>query len=451
MMSEKRNMNKKIFPVNLSGAIEIPASKSDSQRAILCAALAKGKSVLYNVGKSNDDKDMLAAIELLGAFVKCIDIKKGIYEIDGTSFCKDSKTIALGESGLGSRLLIAVLSSFENTYVLTGKGSLMNRPMDFYVENLPEIGVKIKSNQGKLPVELSGPILPKEITVDGSVSSQFISGLLMALANTGQAAVLHVQDLRSVDYVKMTLKTLQKFGVEIESNIENPTKLKAVPSIDDIYKHIMGITEVDVHKDTDGTMTTFRMKANQSYTPTQYKIESDWSSASYWIVAKLLGADITINGLDLESLQADKKLLEFTNWQLENVSKFQISNFEFNATDCPDLFPSLAVLAAFQEGISVIKGVNRLTYKESNRGEVLKSEFKKVGVEIELKGDEMLIYGSGKVKGGAISSHNDHRIAMCFGITALFSEEGITINDSEAVSKSYPTFWEELERLCKVS
>ncbi|MGB0933926.1 MAG: 3-phosphoshikimate 1-carboxyvinyltransferase [Lishizhenia sp.] len=448
-------MNKKIFPFNLSGTVEIPASKSDSQRAILCAALAKGKSVLYNIGKSNDEVDMLNAIETLGAFVKCVDNKKSIYEIDGTNFCKEGKDLELGESGLGSRLLIAVLSSFESTFRLNGKGSLVNRPMDFYIQNLPKLGVQLQCQNNTLPIAVAGPLKPKEITVDGSLSSQFISGLLMAFANTEQAAVLHVQDLRSVNYVKMTLKTLHKFGVEIESNIDSPTKLKAVPSIDDIYKHIMGITEVDVHSATDSTMTTFRIKAKQTYIPTQYKIESDWSSASYWIVAKMLGADIEINGLDLESLQADKKLYE--QFKIENLKNknFEfdpslvegIFNFEFDATDCPDLFPALAVLAAFQKSTSIIKGVNRLKHKESDRGEVLKSEFEKLGVKIELIADEMHIHGTGKVKGGTINAHNDHRIAMCFGIAALFADAAIEINGAEAAGKSYPAFWEDLNRL----
>ncbi len=440
-------MNRTIFPTKLSGIISIPPSKSDTQRAMLCAALAKGKSVLYNVGFSNDERNMLRALESLGTHIKRVDEKRRIFEIDSANaFEKDTK-IEIGESGLGVRLLIAVLSSFSNTFTINGEGSLVNRPMDFYTKNLSELSVQISSKDGKLPIQIKGPIQPKEITVDGSLSSQFISGLTMALVNTKKPVVFHVQDLKSVPYVQMTLDTLTQFGISVEANLDTPTKLKTVPSIDDIYKHIMGITEVDVHNQTDSTLTTFRIKANQVYTPTQYKIEGDWSSASYWIVAKMLGAEIEIEGLNLHSLQADKKLLEISNWKLENKFKFQMSNFEFNATDCPDLFPALTALAAFQKGTSVITGVHRLKHKESNRGEVLQKEFAKLGVKIDLLDDEMHVHGTGEVKGGKIDTHNDHRIAMCFGIVGLFATSHIEIQGAEAVNKSYPKFWKDLERL----
>lgn len=449
-------MNKIIHPGKLSGNINIPASKSDSQRSILCAALAKGKSVLYNVGKSEDDENMLRTIQELGAVVKCIDQGRRIFEIDGSNAFQGGFKVNCGESGLGIRLLTAVLSAHPHTYIIEGHGSLTTRPMTFYEENLGKLGVSFESLNGLVPLRVQGPIEPKEITVDGSMSSQFISGLLMAMPISGKPAVFHVQDLKSVPYVKMTLETLRQFGIEIETNIDDPVKMKPVPSVNDIYKHVMGITEVDVNSDAMSTMTTFRIKGNQSYQPINYKIESDWSSASYWIVAKILGADLQITGLNPESLQADKQILELGNLQLEKLSKIEtlitnegdpLTEFNFDATHCPDLFPALVSLAVFLPGISKIQGVDRLKHKESDRGEVLKNEFTKLGASIFLDGDEMIIEGKGKLEGGVVSSNHDHRIAMCAGIAAIFAKSTIEIEGAEAVGKSYPEFWEDLERL----
>lgn len=448
-------MIKIVSPIKLKGSISIPASKSDSQRAILCATLSQGKSVIYNIGYSNDELNMLRVAEELGACIKCVDNKRRIFEIDGTNaFQKDAK-VEIGESGLGVRLLTAVLSSFPNTYVINGEGSLVTRPMDFYTKNLPELDVEIVYKEGKLPIHVKGPMQPKEITVDGSLSSQFISGLTMALANTKKPVVFHVQDLKSVPYVQMTLDTLSQFGITVEANLDNPSKLKSIPNVDDIYKHVMGITEVDVHDKIDSILTTFRIKENQVYTATEYKIEGDWSSASYWLVAKMLGAEIEIEGLNLSSLQADRMLVKQFNIQNSINKVFEFDprltngtlNFEFDATDCPDLFPALAVLAAFQKGTSVITGVHRLKHKESNRGEVLQKEFAKLGVKIDLVGDHMHILGTGEVRGGKVYAHNDHRIAMCFGIVGLFAKSKVEIEGAQAVSKSYPTFWEDLDKI----
>ena len=182
-------------------------------------------------------------------------------------------------------------------------------------------------------------------------------------------------------------------------------------------------------------------------------MEGDWSSASYWLVASALGQDIQVNGLTLESLQADKAILEAfesancTVVQSENgvqIHGNERKTFVFDATHCPDLFPALATLASLTSGISMIKGVHRLQNKESNRGIVLQTEFKKLGVQIDLDADVMCIHGQSSISGGTIDAHNDHRIAMCFGVLGMFTTTPIIIDGAEAVIKSYPRFWEEL-------
>ena len=242
----------------------------------------------------------------------------------------------------------------------------------------------------------------------------------MALPLIDNDTTILVNDLKSIPYVSMTLDTLKQFGIKIENN----------------------------------DFKTFKIKGNQTYKPINYTIESDWSSASYWLVAAALGMKIEITGLKMSSLQADKALLDGLMsakcriYRTENGLKIDGSNrqaFEFDATDCPDLFPALVTFAAYCVGDSVFYGVSRLKNKESDRGIVLQKEFSKLGLQIDLDGDKMTVHGTGKLNGGICDSNNDHRIAMCLGIAGCFSESPITINDAGAVKKSYPSFWEEIE------
>ncbi len=411
-----------IYPSKIKGDVHIPPSKSDSQRAILCAALCKGKSTLYNIGKSHDERNLLIAIKELGADVSCIDEQKGVFEIDGTYAFSEAGEVNIGESGLATRLLTPVLATRPYHYTLNGNGSLKNRSMSFFDQVLPKMGVIYSSNEHKVPLTTRGPIKTEEITVDGNASSQYISGLLMALPLTKTDVTLHVTNLVSFPYVEMTIKTLSLFRIEIPYTIN----------------------EVD-------NIITFYIKGNQIYSPTQYTIEGDWSSASYWITAKLLGANISINGLNTTSLQADKKIAkliegDITNW-LKSAQKQPLTPFKFDATHCPDLFPALVTIASFINGTSIIIGTDRLINKESSRGIVLQKEFAKLGVNINIANNEMHIHGTGELEGGIVSSHHDHRIAMCLGIASLFAESVMTIEQAESVSKSYPDFWTQLNDL----
>lgn len=411
----------KIEKKERKGRINIPTSKSDGQRSLLAAALVKGKSTLTNLGHSNDELSMLETIQQLGAIVNKKNEKT--YLIEGIYTFPKSATINIGESGLGIRLITSVCAAHNGQFKIEGKGSLTERPMHFFTETLPQFGAKINSNNNHIPLFVEGPMIGNKVVIDGSLSSQYLSGLLMSLPLLKEDSELIVTDLKSIPYVQMTLNTLKQFGIEIEN---------------DSFKQ-------------------FKIKGNQSYKPTNYNIESDWSSASYWLIASAIGMDIEITGLQMSSLQADKELLNA--FLAANCSIIKTQNglkvegtkrtaFQFDATHCPDLFPALAVFAAYCTGTSSIKGVDRLKHKESDRGVVLQQEFKKLGVEIELNGDEMLVHGTGKVNGGTIHSNNDHRIAMCFAIAGCFSEGEISVEQAEAVGKSYPDFWRDLEGLC---
>jgi 3-phosphoshikimate 1-carboxyvinyltransferase len=413
-------MIKVIQPGKRFGTILIPSSKSDSQRAILAAALSKGESKLINIGESEDELAMISAIQKLGATIKRFD--EFTFSIFGLKKFPKEVEINMRESGLGFRLISSICAAHDGVFVINGKGTLEKRPMLFFEETLPKFKAKISSNNGLIPLKIEGPMYGSSVEIDGSQSSQNISGMLMALPLLKEDSRIRVNNLTSLPYLQMTLNTLDKFGIEIShENYED-----------------------------------FIIRGNQNYLPTTYTIEGDWSSASYWLVTSALGMNIKVAGLSMTSLQADRQILdafEIANCTIEcEENNIQINGknrkaFKFNATHCPDLFPALVTFAALCDGKSEIKGVNRLVHKESNRGIVLVEEFAKIGVTIVLNEDIMHIHGKQSLDGGKINSHNDHRIAMCFAIAGLFSNEEIEISGSEAVNKSYPKFWRDLENL----
>lgn len=412
-------MKQRITPQILAGRIAVPPSKSDGQRALLAAALAKETSRITGVGKSKDERAMLQAIRQMGARVREDD---GFLEIIGIDCFPEKLVLTAGESGLGIRLLTAVCATFAAHVEITGEGSLAARPMFFFEDVLPRLGVAVHSNEGKVPVSVVGPMHGAELSVDGSLSSQFISGLLMALPLAAESSVLQVEQLASKPYVAMTLETLKEFGIEIRN----------------------------------ADLSRFEIPGNQQYKAANYHVDADWSSASYWLTAAALGHGLTMENLRMSSLQADKRMLNALmsagckvlhtpdGITVDGTSKIP---FEFDATDCPDLFPALVTLAAAISGRSKIKGVYRLEHKESNRAKALQTEFGKLGVRIELDGDEMWIYGTATLTGGVVEAHNDHRIAMCLAIAATIAQDVVEIEGAEAVAKSYPGFWEDFSNL----
>ena len=413
-------MIQEIHPSILKGEILIPPSKSDSQRAILCAGLADGKSIIKNCGESEDELKMLNTITDLGARIQHIDSNS--IEICGINKFPLNKTIHVGESGLGLRLLTNICAAHDGQFMLEGSGTLVKRPMNFFDTTFPKLQVDFSSNNGFLPFKINGPMIATSLTVDGSQSSQYISGLLMAFPLLSGTTYLKVENLKSIPYLEMTLKTLKVFGITIENQ----------------------------------NFGEFIIAGNQHYLPADYSIESDWSSASYWIVAAALGTDILIKGLSMDSLQADTKILDAlatancTLINFENGFKVEGENrkpFHFDATHCPDLFPALTVFAALTLGISIIEGVHRLSTKESDRGQALQQEFHKLGIKIEFLEDKMMIHGQATISGGSVESHHDHRIAMCLGIAGIFADSHVIIENAEVVSKSYPNFWDDLSDL----
>ena len=421
-----------IHPSQLKGAIQAPASKSSMQRALAAALISKGKTTLNNPGHSNDDKAALKIIEAMGSVIS----KSGdqlVIESNGVNPVMNE--INCGESGLGIRMFAPIIALSEKEITLTGEGSLVDRPMDFFDEILPQLNVRIKSNRGKLPLVIQGPLHPANIEMDGSLSSQFLTGMLMAYGASQEGALqsdstevsIKVRNLKSKPYIDLTLEVMKQFGLKVPENRN--------------YEEFIFHSEPTHHV----PLLTHN-----------YTVESDWSGGAFLLVAGVIAGPITVRGLDLTSTQADKAIVDAlmaANAGIAMDAKGiqlhpgEMDAFYFDATDCPDLFPPLVVLAAYCKGKTIIKGVNRLLHKESNRALTLQDEFDKMGVTIDIDGDEMVIHGGGIVKGADVHSHHDHRIAMACAIAGLKADNEMVIEEAQTVKKSYPDFWNDLEKL----
>lgn len=412
-----------IHPSQLSGELLAPRSKSSMQRACAAALLHVGTCHIVDPGFSNDDIAAIDTIEKLGAKVvrgegKLTVISNGILPL--------SREINCGESGLGIRMFTPIAALSATPLIMNGSGSLVVRPMHFFDEIFPLLDISIQSNSGRLPMHIQGPLQPKDITVDGSLSSQFLTGLLMAFSAAGaRDCTITVNKLTSKPYIDLTLDVMKAFGMKL-------------PEVDQYEKFYF-----------DNTV------AVAAPLTLSYRVEGDWSGAAFLLVAGAVAGGITVTGLQPQSTQADKAILnalELCGADMD-VSEEKIiirpaalKAFVFDATECPDLFPPLAALAANCDGITVLKGALRLTHKESDRASTLKAEFGKLGVAIELDGDFMRIHGGGKIAGGDVHSHHDHRIAMAMAVAALNAEGPVTIEEAQSISKSYPEFYNDLKK-----
>jgi 3-phosphoshikimate 1-carboxyvinyltransferase len=423
-----------IQPSILKGNIQAPASKSSMQRACAAALLRNGASNIYNPGHSNDDKAALGIIETLGAKPES---RGEVISIKSTgkvlpTHQKGKVKVNCGESGLSIRMFTPIIALSEVEVEIEGEGSLRDRPMDFFDEVLPQLGVKTRSKEGKLPLIIQGPLRPKNIEINGSLSSQFLTGRLMAygasLANArgGTAVSIAVSNLKSKPYIDLTLEVMKRFGMNVPENrdygefIFHPGLHHVQPSVVD------------------------------------YTVEGDWSGGAFLLVAGAISGAITVRGLDQMSSQADKAVLEALMSANASVAmeakgiKIRaagMNGFEFDATHCPDLFPPLVALAAYCGGETKIKGISRLTYKESNRALTLKEEFGKMGLGIDLAGDIMIIHGGRGLIGAAVHSRHDHRIAMALAVAALKADGQTVIEEAQAVKKSYPDFFHDLKAI----
>lgn len=413
-----------IQPTNLKGIIQAPASKSSMQRACAAALVAKGISEIHNPGHSNDDKAAMDIISRLGAQLE--EQGPDLLRVSSKGIQPIAPFIDCGESGLSIRMFTPLVALSDKEITIKGSGSLVTRPMDFFDEILPQLGVKVKTREGKLPLVIQGPLKPADISVDGSLSSQFLTGLLLAYAAAGASNVsIHVNNLKSRPYIDLTLDVMKRFGLKTPENRDYK----------EFYFAPAALPAEEVH---------------------HYTVEGDWSGGAFLLVAGAIAGPITVRGLDIASTQADKAIVQALMQANAGIAidakeiqlhPAELSAFEFDATDCPDLFPPLVALAAYCKGVTQIKGVSRLAHKESDRGLTLQEEFGKMGISVHLDGDLMRIEGGKGLKGASVSSRHDHRIAMACAVAALKATGETSIEHAEAVNKSYPDFYNDLRTL----
>ncbi|MBK8845631.1 MAG: 3-phosphoshikimate 1-carboxyvinyltransferase [Bacteroidetes bacterium] len=407
----------------MHGCYTAPAAKSCTQRALAAALCIRGKSIVVNAGSSNDE---MAALILLRECGAIIDKRTDGLHIDTSQIKQQHIFVTCGESGLSLRMFTPILASLVGQCSIDGEGSLKKRNHQFMLQALQQAGAEISSTNFNLPFCISKQWHPKAMEVDGSHGSQFVSGLLFAFAagNVTDATLL-VNSAVSKPYMALTLEVMQKFGLKLPHN-ENYERFYFDNSLPD------KLLDLPV-----------------------YAVEGDWSNASFFAVGAAISGQLILKNLNINSAQADIKILEVLKMAGAKVEcyvdrivieKNELNPFSFDATDSPDLFPPLVALAAYCKGTSYITGVNRLYNKESNRAATLQSEFGKMGIEILLQDNTMIIKGE-KTKGATVNSHNDHRIAMACAIAALSCREVTIIENADATNKSYPDFFEHLNQL----
>ncbi|MDD8020157.1 MAG: 3-phosphoshikimate 1-carboxyvinyltransferase [Acidobacteriota bacterium] len=415
----------------ISGTVAAPPSKSFMQRVVAAALLSAGITEIINPSFCDDSLASLRIAQDLGAKIwkegDRLKIKGGIKPVKRELNC--------GESGLCLRMFPALASLTPQEIILTGSGTLLRRPVGMMEKPLQTLGVQCESQAGYPPLRLKGPLRGGKAMVDGSTTSQFLTGLLLALPCAKGDSVLEVESLKSKAYIDITLKVSSDFGISI---------------VNENYRR-------------------FYIRGEQKFQAREYRIEGDWSAAAFLLVAGAVGGSVTVGGLDLDSCQGDRKILEALEAcgayvsidsspgeagdreDKENSKRIKVENsalkaFTFDATDCPDLFPPLAVLACACEGLTRIKGVSRLSHKESHRAKVLSEEFSKLGADISINGDWMEIRRS-HLSSGIVDPHHDHRMAIAAAVAGIIADGKILIKDPACVSKSYPNFFDDFRKI----
>ncbi len=432
--------------------LTMPASKSFAQRAIIAASLAFGHSSLSGYSPCGDTD---AAIEVAKSLGAKVIIDGDVLEIDGIGVKDegiDIDHIHTVESGLLTRLMIPLAAQISQKDVLiTGEKTLAERPLQGVEQMMRTFGVEVESENSAVPIKVKGALNSGEVQISGEHGSQLISGLLMALALANGNSIVLVDNPKSIPYMFITLDVLKKFGVRVKNNM-------------------FGGADFEDGDWSECKQMEFKVKGSQVYKGADFRIEGDWSAAANFLVAGAIFGKVNIRGLDLKSLQADLSIVDilmdagaFMSMEEDRiirVARSPLRGFSTDATNCPDLFPILAVLAAFCEGESYITGVDRLAHKESDRGVAILQMLRQMGVHADIMGNDLYVVGkslSGRLlvnakegnvaansllKGGNYTSYHDHRMVMALKVASLGASSPIIIDDEACVAKSFPDFME---------
>ena len=417
-------MNVYISPSQLRGSLDVPAGKSEAQRMVAMATLCEGVSHIYNFPDNKDSAAALRCARALGALVQVVDTECTIRGNPQESAQMIGDVVLdCGESGLASRLFACIAALYEKEIVVSGCGSLMSRPFDTLHSVFTSLKVDFSDDAGSLPLRIQGPIKSRDVIVDGSVSSQFVSGLLIALSAHRSTASVVVQSVSSQPYIHLTVELLRQFGVHWRCD------------------------DSSVYVKTDGHLHAARLQ-----------VPGDWSAAATMMVAAVLCADgeIELRGLNRNSVHADSAVMHLlaaadvpVRWSPDAagvlVRKVKPKAFEFDFGDCPDLVPVAMVLAAASSGECKLLNTSRLRYKESNRAWVMQQELAKAGITVKVSENEIAVL-PGIGRHAQFSSHGDHRVAMAMSIFAMANAGG-TVVEASCVDKSYANFFDDLALL----
>lgn len=403
-------MDLTIFPTRLCGTITPPPSKSQAHRLIILAALADGESTIENFVPS---EDLLATVNAVRALGAAVDLNGSVLYIHGIASrstpVEHLPHIDCGESGSTLRFLIPVALAVVGGGVFTGSERLIQRPLEPYFAIFREQGIRYSLENNTLTVQ--GRLLPGQYRLPGNVSSQFFSGLLLALPLLPQPSVIVPEGpLESSSYIAMTLHALSQFGIYIPATMSIPPQY-----------HIPG-----------GTV----------YAPQNLSMEADWSQAAFWYAAADIGNAVTVTGMSNESFQGDRAILEY------GAMLSVPGDVSIDISDCPDLAPPLAAWGALRNGQLRLTNAARLRLKESDRLTAITTTLTALGADIREDGDSLTTHGKSSLLGGVtVDCHNDHRIAMMLAIAATRCERPVTLLGTQCVSKSYPTFWRDYAAL----
>lgn len=419
-----------IHPAHLSGQISAIPSKSVAHRALICAAFAQGTTTLECPSSSRDIDATVECLRALGC--RITRTAHGFRVLGHPSHITQHATLACSESGSTLRFMLPVVAALGCGASFVGEGRLAERPLSPLYEELERSGIQL-SAQGTFPLEVSGTLNSDEFFIAGNVSSQYITGLLLAAALIGHKTTIHVtHPLESEPYIQITCDVLSSFGIQVT---ERTTTGSAGPE------------------------TTYEIAANQKLiSPGTYTVEGDWSNSAFWLCAAALGnKGLLVEGLSPHSRQGDRQILAAlakfgahvsSKGSTTTVVADELHGTSLNVESCPDLVPPLACVASLAQGTTTITGAARLRLKESDRLESVSAALNALGAKVEVFDDGLIIEGVDHLQGGTVDAANDHRIAMMAAIAATRIDQGtLTLAGAECVSKSYPAFFDDYRTL----
>ena len=414
-----------LIPTKLKGKITLPPSKSLAHRAIIAAGLSKGISRIDHIAYSQDIKATIQAMEALGTIIEQHEdylIVNGKY-----TFTKNNTMpgieIDCVESGSTLRFMVPISIVKENKVRFTGRGQLGKRPLNTFYEIFERQNIGYLYRENVLDLNIIGTLKPDLYRIPGNISSQFITGLLFALPLLpGDSIIEMTSPLESRGYIDLTLHILKLYGITI---------------INHEYKQ-------------------FIIRGRQEYQATDYTVEADFSQAAFYLVADALGNDVTVMNLNLDSLQGDKVILDILkkmNCSIEEVDggikvvNHGLTGTTVDASQCPDIIPVVALALATSQGKSEVLQASRLRIKECDRLSATVKELNTLGAKLIEHEESMEITEVDCLKGGNVSSHDDHRMAMMLAIASTICQKDVIIDNKECVKKSYPNFWEDFMML----